>query len=201
LISSAQCTWLRGWPEASRASKPPSSVTFRPTIASSCLAGHYSRVRRPHKRGRSTSPRFFHAQIHGNYTPTRVKDIQRGRHLSVRSLTKEECMISRVATGTRVWRSVMAAFLAFTVTSLIATTPVAADPDRASWSMSGQGITNWRFQPNESQLNAQNVGSLSPSWVATLAGDISATPAVVDGAVYVPDWGGNVSKLDAKTGA
>jgi len=67
--------------------------------------------------------------------------------------------------------------------------------------MSGQGIANWRFQPDVKKLNAHNAGSLPPAWVATPAGDISATPAVVDGAVYVPDWGGNVSKLDAKTGA
>jgi polyvinyl alcohol dehydrogenase (cytochrome) len=71
----------------------------------------------------------------------------------------------------------------------------------ASWSMSGQGVTNWRYQPNENKINATNAGSLSPAWVATLAGDISATPAVVDGAVYVPDWGGKFSKLDATTGA
>jgi polyvinyl alcohol dehydrogenase (cytochrome) len=128
-------------------------------------------------------------------------------------------MISRVATGTRAWRSLavaVTAFLAVTLIALPATTPIAADQaksehdgrdgdehrdESASWSMSGQGITNWRFQPDETKLNAHNVRSLRPTWVATLAGDISATPAVVDGAVYVPDWGGNVSKLDASTGA
>jgi polyvinyl alcohol dehydrogenase (cytochrome) len=101
-------------------------------------------------------------------------------------------MTSRVAT----------ALLAITLLLLTATTPIGADnDDSASWSMSGQGITNWRFQPDEDKLNRNNVGSLGPTWVATLAGDISATPAVVDGAVYVPDWGGNVSKLNARTGA
>jgi polyvinyl alcohol dehydrogenase (cytochrome) len=120
-------------------------------------------------------------------------------------------MMSRIAAGTRARKAlsvVTTAFLAVSLTSLTPTAAIAGDPDdrgdgkdSASWSMSGQGITNWRFQPDENKLNAHNVGSLTPAWVATLAGDISATPAVVDGAVYVPDWGGNVSKLDAKTGA
>ena len=67
--------------------------------------------------------------------------------------------------------------------------------------MSGQGITNWRYQPNETEIGTGLAGTLRPAWVDSLAGDISATPAVVDGAVYVPDWGGNISKLDADTGA
>jgi polyvinyl alcohol dehydrogenase (cytochrome) len=71
----------------------------------------------------------------------------------------------------------------------------------ASWSMSGQGITNWRYQPNETTINVRNAGSLAPSWVTTVAGDISATPAVVDGVVYVPDWGGKFTALNARTGA
>jgi polyvinyl alcohol dehydrogenase (cytochrome) len=71
----------------------------------------------------------------------------------------------------------------------------------ASWSMSGQGITNWRYQSNETQINATNAGSLKPAWAATLGGDISATPAVVDGVAYVPDWGGHLSAVDTQTGA
>lgn len=79
--------------------------------------------------------------------------------------------------------------------------PGAAAAPPASWTMSGQGITNWRFQPDENKINANNAGSLTPAWVTTLAGDISATPAVVDGVVYVPDWGGRFSALSATTGA
>jgi polyvinyl alcohol dehydrogenase (cytochrome) len=70
-----------------------------------------------------------------------------------------------------------------------------------TWSMSGQGITNWRYQPDERKINATNAGSLSPAWVKTLAGDISATPAVVHGVIYVPDWGGKFSAINARTGA
>jgi polyvinyl alcohol dehydrogenase (cytochrome) len=67
--------------------------------------------------------------------------------------------------------------------------------------MSGQGVTNWRYQPDENKLTSDNVKSLAPAWVTTLAGDISATPAVVDGVVYVPDWGGKLSAVNANTGA
>src|SRR5262245_66107821 len=65
--------------------------------------------------------------------------------------------------------------------------------------MSGQGITNWRYQPNENKISANTVGRLTPAWVDTLAGDISSTPAVVDGVVYVTDLGGNATARNATT--
>ena len=70
-----------------------------------------------------------------------------------------------------------------------------------SWSMSGQGITNWRYQPDENTINANNAKSLSREVGPQLAGDISATPAVVDGVAYVPDWGGKLSAVDTETGS
>ncbi|MGZ4380320.1 MAG: outer membrane protein assembly factor BamB family protein [Gaiellaceae bacterium] len=87
------------------------------------------------------------------------------------------------------------------VAAALSVTPAYAKSGGASWSMSGQGITNWRYQPDESKLNQGNVKSqLSLQWAATLGGDISATPAVVDGVAYVPDWGGYLSAVDIKTG-
>jgi polyvinyl alcohol dehydrogenase (cytochrome) len=68
--------------------------------------------------------------------------------------------------------------------------------------MGGQGITNWRYQPDEHKITTGNIKSqLSEAWAATLAGDISATPAVVEGVVYAPDWGGKFTALNATTGA
>ena len=66
--------------------------------------------------------------------------------------------------------------------------------------MSGQGITNWRYQPAEHTINSDNAGSLAVKWATHLAGDISATPAVVDGVAYVPDWGGRLTAVDTETG-
>jgi polyvinyl alcohol dehydrogenase (cytochrome) len=77
----------------------------------------------------------------------------------------------------------------------------AAPAGAATWSMFGQGVTNWRYQPDENKINANNAGGLKPKWATALGGDISATPAVVDGFVYVPDWGGKITKLNAATGA
>src|SRR5690242_2057661 len=50
-------------------------------------------------------------------------------------------------------------------------------------------------------MTTQKPLGLKTRWLFTAAGDISATPAVVGGSVYVPDWGGRQWKLDEKTGA
>src|ERR1700687_2159852 len=67
----------------------------------------------------------------------------------------------------------------------------------ASWEMGGQSFTNWRFQPHESSLNQGTVKKAKLLWVANMAGDVSATPAVSGQMVYVPDFGGKFTKLDA----
>ncbi|HET7036378.1 MAG TPA: PQQ-binding-like beta-propeller repeat protein [Thermomicrobiaceae bacterium] len=76
----------------------------------------------------------------------------------------------------------------------------AASPSFTDWSRAGYGIYNLRWQPFEQQLGTATVANLQPKWVFTAGGDISATPAVADGAVYFPDWDGNFFKLDAETG-
>lgn len=74
------------------------------------------------------------------------------------------------------------------------------DPE-ANWRMIGRNPKNSRNQPFERRISPSNVHKLAPKWVATVAGDVSATPAVVNGAVYFGDFGGMLWKLDAKTGA
>ncbi|MEH2373744.1 outer membrane protein assembly factor BamB family protein [Nostoc sp.] len=69
------------------------------------------------------------------------------------------------------------------------------------WKLGGQNLKNTRNQATERYLKPENVASLSPKWVFTTGGEISATPAVVDGAIYLPDWAGNLFKIDAQTGA
>jgi polyvinyl alcohol dehydrogenase (cytochrome) len=72
---------------------------------------------------------------------------------------------------------------------------------KRDWPTIGHDSTNTRNQPFERDISPANVHRLAPKWVATTAGDVSATPAVVDGAVYFGDFGGTVWKLDAETGA
>jgi polyvinyl alcohol dehydrogenase (cytochrome) len=82
-----------------------------------------------------------------------------------------------------------------------ASSALAANGGGPSWTMIGNDPTDARNQPFESTIDPSNVSRLAPKWVATTAGDVSATPAVVGGAVYFPDWGGMLWKLDAETGA
>ena len=73
--------------------------------------------------------------------------------------------------------------------------------DKHDWPMIGHEPTNSRDQPFEHTIRPKNVHRLAPKWIATTNGDVSATPAVVDGAVYFGDFGSKLWKLDAETGA
>ena len=68
------------------------------------------------------------------------------------------------------------------------------------WRMIGHDPSDTRNQPFERIVGPENVGRLAVKWVATTTGDVSATPAVADGAVYFGDFGGTLWKLDAETG-
>jgi polyvinyl alcohol dehydrogenase (cytochrome) len=78
--------------------------------------------------------------------------------------------------------------------------PLAHDNDRSEWRMIGHDPANTRNQDDEHRIRPSNAHRLALKWVATTAGDVSATPAVVDGAVYFGDFGGKLWKLDAETG-
>jgi polyvinyl alcohol dehydrogenase (cytochrome) len=67
--------------------------------------------------------------------------------------------------------------------------------------VAGHDLAGTRSQPFEHVLGPGNVSQLAPRSVVTTAGDVSATPAVVNDAVYFPDWGGMLWKVDADTGA
>jgi polyvinyl alcohol dehydrogenase (cytochrome) len=82
----------------------------------------------------------------------------------------------------------------------ISTTVFTARQESGVWPMGGQNPHNTRHAPTEHRLGVHNVSQLTPKWVFTTSGDISATPAVDEQALYVPDWGGNLYKVDAETG-
>jgi polyvinyl alcohol dehydrogenase (cytochrome) len=75
------------------------------------------------------------------------------------------------------------------------------------WPMFGQNICNTASQSNAGGISVGTAPTLGPKWVVDFStavsggGDISATPIVVGGYVYVADWGGNITKLDANTGS
>ncbi len=68
------------------------------------------------------------------------------------------------------------------------------------WPMIGHDARNTRDQPDEHAIRPSNVHRLAVKWTAAVTGDVSATPAVGDGAVYFGDFGGTLWKLDAETG-
>src|SRR6266436_7845435 len=72
---------------------------------------------------------------------------------------------------------------------------------RAEWPMFGQNEQNTASNDEERKISTSNVSRLAPKWVATTGGDVSARAAVVGGAVYFPDFGGNLWALHADTGA
>ena len=102
---------------------------------------------------------------------------------------------------TRPYLSRIALILALLATFAGTPRPVATVGDGRDWRMIGHDPANSRNQPFEHRIRPANVSRLALKWVATTAGDVSATPAVVDGAVYFGDFGGMLWKLDAQTGA
>jgi polyvinyl alcohol dehydrogenase (cytochrome) len=68
------------------------------------------------------------------------------------------------------------------------------------WPSGGQNVGDDRFQPDETAINVKTAARLTPRWTLMTAGDVSATPAVVNGVVYVPDWGGYMSAVKASNG-
>jgi polyvinyl alcohol dehydrogenase (cytochrome) len=68
------------------------------------------------------------------------------------------------------------------------------------WPMAGGNISDTRSNPLATTITPGNASQLSVKWTYTSHGDVSATPTVVGGAVYFPDWGGYLDKVNAATG-
>jgi polyvinyl alcohol dehydrogenase (cytochrome) len=69
-----------------------------------------------------------------------------------------------------------------------------------AWTSSGYDLANSRNAAAEKKISAANVSQLKQKWVIDAKGDVSATPAVKDGVVYFPDFGGYLTAADANTG-
>jgi polyvinyl alcohol dehydrogenase (cytochrome) len=68
------------------------------------------------------------------------------------------------------------------------------------WPMYGHNVCNTFSSRGESVITAASARKLGVKWTFDAAGDITATPAVVAGQVYVPDWGGMLNRINASTG-
>jgi polyvinyl alcohol dehydrogenase (cytochrome) len=97
--------------------------------------------------------------------------------------------------------AVLTAGLTLTLGSGAGAAVVPSPPLVPDWALAGQNLGNTRYATTERVISTGNVGRLSPRWTATLGGNVSATPTVSLGTVFVPDYGGNLSAVDAATGA
>jgi polyvinyl alcohol dehydrogenase (cytochrome) len=76
----------------------------------------------------------------------------------------------------------------------------AEGPQRGLWPLGGRNIKNTRDQRGEDRIGVDSVAGLQVQWVADTEGDISATPAVDESSVYVPDWAGKLYAFNRHTG-
>ena len=67
------------------------------------------------------------------------------------------------------------------------------------WVNHGGGILNHRNA--KGQITGENVKDLTLAWRFPTGFDVSATPAISDGAIYFPGWNGMLYSLKEKTGA
>jgi polyvinyl alcohol dehydrogenase (cytochrome) len=71
---------------------------------------------------------------------------------------------------------------------------------RHAWPSWGGNLQNSHGASDETSISTSSVADLRLKWQFTTAGDVSATPTVEDDAVYLPDGGGFVYRVNNKTG-
>ncbi|MGN6867779.1 MAG: outer membrane protein assembly factor BamB family protein [Solirubrobacteraceae bacterium] len=86
-----------------------------------------------------------------------------------------------------------------------ATAPCTGSVAGGEWPMYGHDVANTRTQPDEHGLGASAAGNLTPAWVFSTAstGDssqLTTTPVVSAGCVFIGSFNGYVYGLDASTG-
>ncbi|GHE84135.1 polyvinylalcohol dehydrogenase [Streptomyces spiralis] len=115
-------------------------------------------------------------------------------------------MLSLVGAGRGAVRRLALLAVLLLAAALLSTEPATATGDdvdatgSSSWPTFGHDLAQTRYNPAEKTIGPSNAGRLKAKWTYQTHGDVSATPAVVDGAVYFPDWGGYLHKVDAATG-
>jgi len=72
--------------------------------------------------------------------------------------------------------------------------------DDGAWRVAGGNLADTHAAPLVWQIQPGNAANLAQKWVFTTTNDVSATPTVEGTAVYVPDWGGMLYRIDATTG-
>jgi polyvinyl alcohol dehydrogenase (cytochrome) len=69
-----------------------------------------------------------------------------------------------------------------------------------SWLVAGGNLADTHSNPTATEIPPAEAAKLTQKWVFTTSNDVSATPTLEPGALYVPDWGGWIYRLDPATG-
>jgi polyvinyl alcohol dehydrogenase (cytochrome) len=72
--------------------------------------------------------------------------------------------------------------------------------DDCDWPMWGHGVDRSFSYPCDTGISPATAPDLNRLWFFNAEDTVTATPAVVDGTVYVGDWSGNFYALDFETG-
>ncbi|MGH7294998.1 MAG: PQQ-binding-like beta-propeller repeat protein, partial [Polyangiaceae bacterium] len=78
--------------------------------------------------------------------------------------------------------------------------PLDCSQDDADWPFYNHDVCNTRAPTTTGGLSTTTAAKLAVKWKYAAAGEISATPAVVGGQLYVGDWGGMMTRIDTGTG-
>src|ERR1700709_1792811 len=95
-------------------------------------------------------------------------------------------ILARVQVGKFIWALSLSLYGA-TASLCAAQTAAGSAATTVGWVSSGQDLTNLRFQPDETAINASNVNRLTVKWAFTTGNNVSATPTVSGNTVYFPD--------------
>ena len=78
--------------------------------------------------------------------------------------------------------------------------PLDCSQDDPDWPSYNHDVCNTRAPSASGGLTPQTAAKLAVKWTYAAAGEVTMTPAVVGGQVYVGDWGGTMARIDAATG-
>lgn len=90
--------------------------------------------------------------------------------------------------------------LLITATGLATLLLAPIDARAQTWPVAGQNAGNTRNQAAETTISAATAPNLTTKWIFNAGGSVLPTPTVEGGAVYVPDNGGQIFKIDAASG-
>ena len=78
---------------------------------------------------------------------------------------------------------------------------IAGTSDTRGWPMYGGSYDNWRYSPLD-QITPENVAKLVPTWIfqTGIQGQLSGSPVVIDGTIYLSAPYNNLWAINARTG-